>query len=71
MRTSSELTKSVKKNENKNDNKSTEIEVKSFVVIHVNVDVIESFTNESNYLFRFSWILNYDFDIHVVNKTMK
>ena len=54
-----------KQNENKNDNKNTKI-LKFFVVIHVNVDIIKS-----NYFFRFSWILNYNFDSHVVNKTMK
>ena len=46
--------KNENKNENKNDNNSTEIEIEFFVAIHVNVDVIEFFTNESDYFFQFS-----------------
>ena len=45
------------KRQKKNDNKDTEIEVEFFVVIHVNVNVIESFTSDSfssNYSLRFS-----------------
>ena len=53
--------KTSKKKRKKNDNKNTENEIKFFVF----------FTNESNYYLRFSWILNHDFDTHVVNKTMK
>ena len=45
------------KRQKKNDNKDTEVEVEFFVVIHVNVNVIESFTSDSfssNYFLRFS-----------------
>ena len=56
-----------KKNYNKNKKK-----IKFFVVISLN-NIIKFFTSDFtfNYTFRFSWILNYDSNIHVVNKTMK
>ena len=60
------------KRQKKNENKSTKVEIEFFVVIHVNV--IKSFISDSfssNYSLRFLWIMNYDFDIHVVNNTMK
>ena len=52
----------------KRKKKSIEI----FVIIQIN-NVIEFFTIDFvfNYFFRSSWILNHDFDVHVVNKTMK
>ena len=67
------IKRSDEKRQKKNENKSTKVEVEFFVVIHVNV--IKSFTSDSsfssNYFLRFSWIMNHDFDIHVVNNTMK
>ena len=62
-----------KKNENKNENKKKKKRsMKIFVIIQIN-SVIESFTIDFvfNYFFRSLWILNHDFDAHVVNKTMK
>ena len=61
------------KNENKNENKKKKKKsIKIFVIIQTN-NVIEFFTIDFvfNYFFRSSWILNHDFDVHVVNKTMK
>ena len=72
------------KNKNENKSKNTKnIEIKSFVVMHVKfytikfirIFAINFFDDFDNFLFkyafRFSWIINYDFDIHVVNKTQK
>ena len=60
------------KRQKKDENKNTEKKIKFFVVMQID-NVMKSFTNDFffNYVFRSSWIVNHDFDIHVINKTMK